>query len=123
MSHIVTVATQIRDEVAAAAACARLRLPAPVAGEHQLFAQRVTGLGVRLPAWRYPVVCQLATGELHYDNYHGRWGDPRRLDELLQAYAVEKATREARRQGQTVVERQLADGSIRLTLHAGGAAR
>ncbi|MCA9236853.1 MAG: DUF1257 domain-containing protein [Planctomycetales bacterium] len=121
MSHIVTIATQIRDPVAVVAACRRLQLPPPAEGRHRLFAEQVDGLAVRLRDWRYPVVAQLATGELRYDNFQGRWGDAQRLDELLQAYAVEKATLEARRRGQAVTEQQLADGSVRLTLHAGGA--
>lgn len=39
-----------------------------------------------------PVVCQLQTGELHYDNFGGRWGQQQELDQFLQAYAVEKST-------------------------------
>ena len=121
MSHIVTIIAQIRDPVAVAAACRRLQLPPPIDGRHQLFAAQADGLAVQLRDWRYPVVAHLATGELRYDNFQGRWGDAQRLDELLQAYAVEKATLEARRRGQAVTEQQLADGSVRLTLHAGGA--
>lgn len=122
MSHIVSISTQIRDAVAVAAACRRLQLPPPTTGRHELFAEAVEGLAVRLRDWRYPVVCKLEAGEVRYDNFQGRWGDLRRLDELLQAYAVEKATLEARRRGHAVTEQRLADGSIRLTLQAGGGA-
>ena len=97
MSHVVTIETQIRDPAALAAACRRLERPAPLAGRHRLFAEEVEGLAVSLRDWRYPVVCRTAVGELRYDTFQGRWGDPARLDELLQAYAVEKATLEARR--------------------------
>lgn len=120
MSHLVTIATRVRDPVALTAACRRLALPAPEHGVHRLFSGEVAGLAVRLREWRYPVVCRPETGELRYDNFQGRWGDPARLDELLQAYAVEKATLEARRQGRSVVEQRLADGTIRLTLNTGG---
>jgi hypothetical protein len=44
------------------------------------------------------------------------------LDAFLQAYAVEKAKLEARRQGHVVTEQQLSDGSIKLSIQVGGAA-
>ena len=75
-----------------------------------------TGWQVRLPKWRYPVVCDIATGELRYDNYGGHWGDQSHLDQFLQSYAVEKASLEARKQGYIVTEQALADGSIKLTV-------
>ncbi len=122
MSHIVTIQTQVRDPAAVAAACERLKLPQPVQGTFRLFTTEATGLGVELPGWRFPVVCQTNTGELKYDNYQGRWGDPLHLNRLMQNYAVEKAKMEARRRGHTVTEQSLADGSIKLTVQVGGAA-
>jgi hypothetical protein len=80
----------------------------------------VTGLGVQLPDWRYPAVCQLDSGEIKYDNYGGRWGEQQHLDRFLQAYAVERAKIEARRRGNSCTEQQLADGSIKLTVSVGG---
>lgn len=50
------------------------------------------------------------------------WGDQQHLDRFLQAYAVEKAALEARRQGHTVLEHPLPDGSIKLTVQIAGAA-
>ncbi|MEQ8791402.1 MAG: hypothetical protein RIC55_34385, partial [Pirellulaceae bacterium] len=122
MSHIVTINTEVRDAVAVAAACRRLRLPPPVEGTHQLFASKATGVSVHLPEWRYPVVCDTSTGELKYDNFNGRWGKQRRLDAFLQAYAVEAAKLAARKQGHSVTEQQLDDGSIKLTVQVGGGA-
>jgi Protein of unknown function (DUF1257) len=122
MSHIVTIATEVRDPDAVAAACRRLGLPEPVQGTATLFEGRATGLIVRLPGWLYPVVCDTATGSLRYDNYNQQWGKQEQLDRLLQAYAVEKARIEARKRGHTVVEQALADGSIRLTIQVGGVA-
>ena len=75
MSHIVTIKTEIRDANAVRAACQRLGLPQPVAGTHALFSGQIAGLAVQLPKWLYPAVCELETGQLHYDNYRGRWGD------------------------------------------------
>ena len=120
MSHIVTIKTEVRDANAVRAGCQRLRLPQPVQGTHKLFTSHATGLGVQLPDWRYLVVCELETGQLRYDNYKGRWGEQRHLDSLLQAYAVEKAKIEARRQGHSVTESQLVDGSVKLTINVGG---
>lgn len=121
MSHIVTIATEIRDRTALDAACRRQSLPAPKLEATKLFEKEVTGVAVRLPDWRYPVVCDLSSGRLHYDNYSGRWGRQAHLDRLLQNYAVEKTHLEARRQGYSVVEQELPDGSIKLTVQVGGA--
>ncbi len=120
MSHIVRIETQVRDPAAVRTACARLGLAAPEAGTFQLFTTSADGLAVRLAGWNYPVVCQTETGQLSYDNYGGAWGDPARLDEFLQAYAIEKASLEARKQGYAVTEQQLAGGAVKLTVHVGG---
>lgn len=80
------------------------------------------GFAVRLPDWHCPVVCRTASGELAFDTYGGARGDRSRLDEFLQAYAIEKTRLEARRQGHAVTERQLAGGAVKLTIHVGGAA-
>ena len=122
MSHIVEIMTEVRDPVAIQAACQRLTLPEPVFGEVKLFTTAATGWAVRLPEWRYPVVCDLNTARIAYDNYEGRWGDPQQLHRFLQGYAVEKAKLEARRKGHSVFEQPLNDGSIKLTIQMGGAA-
>jgi hypothetical protein len=122
VSHIVTIQTQVRDAAAVIAACQRLGLPLPVERKVQLFSGSATGLAVELPGWSYPVVCELPSGTLRYDNYRGAWGDRAELDRFLQAYACEKAKIEARRQGHAVTEQPLADGSIKLTIQIGGGA-
>ena len=121
MSHIVSIKTEVRDAAAVRAACARLQIPPPVLGKYNLFAGEATGLGVQLPDWRYPVVCQLETGQLRYDNDSGHWG-AQQLGKFLQAYAVEKAKLEARRKGHSLTEQQLADGSIKVTIQVQGGA-
>jgi hypothetical protein len=120
MSHIVTIKTEVRDAVAAHAACQRLGLPAPVRGKHQLFSGEVEGLGVQLPDWSYPVVADLATGQVKFDNFSGYWGAQKHLDSFLQAYAVEKAKIEARKRGHQCTEQTRADGSNKLTIQVGG---
>ena len=122
MSHIVQIATEVRDVAAARAACNRLQLDPPSEGRAQLFSGEATGLIVKLPAWQYPVVFDTSTGEANYGNYHGRWGEQQHLDRFLQIYAVEKSKIEARRNGHSITEQTLADGSIKLTVQIGGAA-
>jgi hypothetical protein len=122
VSHIVTIATEVRDPTAVTSACRRLGLAEPVHGTAKLFEDEATGLLIQLPGWLYPVVADTATGRLRYDNYAGVWGDQVHLDRFLQSYAVEKARLEARKRGHSVVEQSLPDGSIKLTIHVGGAA-
>jgi hypothetical protein len=123
LSHIVTIQTQVRDPAAVITACQRLDLPPPSHRVVHLFNDAAEGLAVELPGWHYPVVCDTASGGLKFDNYGGAWGDQKELDRFLQAYACEKAKLEARRQGHSVTEQSLADGSIKLTIQvAGGAA-
>ncbi|WP_437191543.1 DUF1257 domain-containing protein [Planctomicrobium sp. SH527] len=119
MSHIVHIQTEVRDPVAIRAACDRLQLPEPIYGAAQLFSSTATGWQVRLPEWRYPVVCDVTTSRVAYDNFEGRWGRRQELDRFLQGYAVEKAKIEARRKNYTVSEQSLADGSFKLTIQTG----
>ena len=122
MSHVVEIKTQVKDAAAVRVACQRLKLEQPSHGTARLFSGEATGLIVKLPNWKYAVVFDTNTGEAKYDNYNGRRGDPEKLGQLLQIYAVEKAKIEARRKGHSVTEQQLADGSIKLTVNVGGAA-
>ncbi|WP_010583147.1 hypothetical protein [Schlesneria paludicola] len=120
MSHLITIQTQVRDSVAIASACSRLRLPPPAHRTVKLFASAETGWAVELPEWRYPIVCQTDSGELKYDNFGSRWGDQSHLDRFVQAYAVEMVKLQARRQGQTAIEQPMADGSIRVQIAVAG---
>ena len=122
MSHIVTIKTEVRDAEAVRAACRRLHIPEPQQGTARLFEGEAEGLLVRLPGWHYPVVVQMTTGQVRYDNYEGAWGDPKHLDAFLQAYAVEKAKIEARKRGHSVFEQSLPDGSVKLVIQIGGGA-
>lgn len=101
------------------AACRRMRLDEPVHQTVKLFSDEATGYCVQLPRWRYPVVCNTDAGVVKYDNYEGHWGEQALLDSLCQSYAVEKSILEARKQGRSVTEQSLADGSIKLTVHVG----
>jgi hypothetical protein len=122
MSHIVEIKTQVRDPVSVRVACLRLGLSTPIEGEHRLFTTTVAGLGVALPGWRFPVVCELSSGHLKYDHYEGKWGNPTELSRFLQGYAIARATLEARKRGHTVTEQSLSDGSVKLTIQVNGGA-
>ena len=74
MSHIVTIATEARDAEALCLGCERLGLERPVHRTAKLFTAEATGYCVELPDWRYPVVCDVESGSVHYDNFNGRWG-------------------------------------------------
>lgn len=116
MSHIVQIKTQVTDEMAVRAACLRLKWEQPTFGEFRVFSVTRTGLGVKLPNWHFPVVCNLETGAVDYDNYNGGWGKQETLDQFLQAYTIEKAKLEAAKMGHSVYEETMADGSIKLTV-------
>lgn len=122
ISHTVAIKTEIRDATAVKAACQRLNLPEPVQGTVKLFSGEVTGLAVQLPEWVYPVVADLASGQVRFDNFSGRWGDQKHLDRFVQAYAVCKASIEARRRGHSCTEQTLPDGSVKLTIQVQGGA-
>lgn len=123
MSHLVSIKTQVKDAAAVRAACRRLNLPEPVQGKAELFSGSEEGLLVQLPDWVYAAVVDLASGEVKYDNFEGRWGEQKELNKFLQCYAVEKTRIEAHKAGHTVTEQQLPDGAVKLTIQvAGGAA-
>ncbi len=115
MSHTVTIKTKITDLTAIQSACQRLKLPQPIQGEIRLFDRIASGIGVQLDGWRFPI-CVEPDGNLLFDNFGGFWGIPEKLDQFQQAYAVCKATIEARKQGYTCQESVLADGSVRLSV-------
>jgi hypothetical protein len=123
MSHIVQIRTEVRDREAVQRACRRLDLVEPLEGEAKVFSTMKRGLLVRLKDWEFPIVCDLPSGQVEFDNFGGNWGDRKRLDEFLQIYAVEKSTVEARKKGFSVVEQPLADGSIKLVIGVAGEGR
>src|SRR5262245_45439654 len=119
MSHIVTIKTQVKDLAAVRAACQRLQLAPPRQGTAELFSGQATGLIVQLPDWTYPLVIDMESGDVRYDNFEGSWGSTEALDLFLKMYAAEKVKIEAHKRGYSVSEQTLQDGSIRLTLNEG----
>ena len=122
MSHTVQIETQVKDLAGVRAACTRLQLKQPEQSTFKLFGNEAKGWAVQLPDWTFPIVCDVSSGDIKFDNFEGRWGDQKELDSFLQAYAVEKARIEARRKGHTVTERKLDNGAIKLTIQVTGGA-
>lgn len=111
-----------REEHDGASGDGRLSIPPPNEETHRRFTSEASGLAVRLPDWRCPLVCELPTGTLRYESFGGHWGDPRQLDSFLQGYAVEIATLVARRSGHATPEVPQFDGSVRFMVPMEGAA-
>ena len=122
MSHVVEIQTTITDLEALTGATRRMQLPPPRFEEVQLFSAKATGYAVPLKDWRYPVVCDVESGQVAFDNFGGRWGQQEELDRLFQNYAIEKTKLEAHKQGHSVYEQALEDGSVKLTVNVGGTA-
>lgn len=96
MSHIVKIQAKITDETAVLSAAEAMGLEHPhYEKDVKVYQARKTGLCVDLPGWTYPIVIDLATGDVSYDNYNGHWGKISELEKFTQAYAVEKVKLDA----------------------------
>jgi len=98
MSHVVEIELQVKltDRKTLDAACKRLNLAAPEHRLVQLYSEKVEGLAVELPGWRYPIVVDLEKEKVKYDNFNGRWGQIEELTKLEQAYQTEHILKTAR---------------------------
>lgn len=115
MSHTSEIKSSLTDANAILAACKELGLAEPKTEKVRLYdGKEYTGLAVRLKGWNYPVVIELKTGKLHYDNYGGGWGQQSELNKLTQMYGVAKATMIARKKGYAVQRTTMSNGTIRL---------
>ena len=120
MSHVVEVELQVKftDRKTLDAACKRLSLAAPEHKLVQLYSEKVEGLAVELPGWRYPIVVDLEKEKVKYDNFNGRWGQIEELTKLEQAYQAEYILKTARNSCMfsSIEEIPQTDGSILLNL-------
>ncbi len=117
MSHTMNIKTEMRDKEALLAACERLGTRMEE-GTFSLYASREKGLGVFLSDWSLPVVVK-EDGTISYDNYDGEWGNITELDRLKDAYGLEKAAMEARKQGYSVFETTDEQGHLQLRIRVG----
>lgn len=117
MSHTASITSECRDPAAIIAACKELGLPVPEHREKVQFGGTVqSGLCVQLPGWHYPVVVDVKTGAMKYDNYNGLWGKQEELQRFTQFYGVAKATLIARSKGYLVQRSTLPNGTVRLNV-------
>lgn len=116
MSHTTTLETKIRDKEALKRAVETMRreLGLEVYIEEtnsvNLFQGKVSvknGIAVKLPNWKYPVLIDLDTGKIYYDNYGGRWGDEKYLNLLKQIYASQKILKAIEKQYGTKVAKKV----------------
>lgn len=114
MSHTTTVELQIRSMSALRTACNELGYAMREDADVTLYdGQKFQGTEVKIPGWNYPIV--ISQGQVHYDNYEGRWGDPKKLDALRQRYAVNVQKEAARSKGYRVREERVG-GKVKLVL-------
>lgn len=109
MSHVVKVKdVQMTDSAAIQAAVDRMEGTRLLAGmnsrTYKLYGSSEKGIGIQLKGWEYPVIVDPETGKVKYDNFGGTWGAQGRLDELIQAYSVEKMRLTALSRGMTLQE-------------------
>jgi hypothetical protein len=116
MSHIVTIEVKVRDLEAIRKTCQRMELKEPCCGKARLFQKTVQGILVRLPEWKFPIVIDLQTGNIQYDNYEGNWGRQEELDKFLMFYGAEKAKLEAAKEGRTCAETVLGNGRVMIEI-------
>jgi hypothetical protein len=88
--------------------------------QHQRRGQTGRRVKVRFPGWSYDCTINCETGECTFDNYGGRWGSEKHLDNLKQGYAVEAAKSKAEAEGHDFETETLSDGSIKCTIAIGG---
>ena len=143
MSHITAIETKVKDLASLKAACARLgfefvegKTAYEWYGRYVGDSQVPDGMtiedygkcdhAIRCPGAKYEVGVVKVGREyqLRFDSYHvgglmEHLGNEK-AGRLVQAYAIEKAKREATRLGRRIVgEQTLEDGSIRLQLQGG----
>ncbi len=117
MSHVVKCKDNMKNRGALDTAIQNLGLQNLGQGTFKLYGGRqVTGLGVTLPDWKFPIVINPETGEASYDNYGGSWGKQIELDKLVQRYSIEVAQEQALLSGYTVTEKELENGDVELEM-------
>ena len=104
--------------VAILAAAAELELPVPVRGTVDLYQTKGhSGMILKFPGWRYPVVIDTTTGTAAMDTYNGKWGYPQDLLKFQQLYGFHAAKALALRQGKTVTRKVKPDGTLQLIVN------
>ena len=120
MSHTVKRQSACTDQVVVDRAARNLGAEILGQGRHKLYSGTYTGYGIKLPGWSYPVVLDLQSGEMKFDNYGGRWGNEERLADFKQRYTLEGQTAVAEKKGHKTKEVVLPNGNVELHVTVGG---
>lgn len=115
MSHVAEVQVEFRDLDCLEIACKALGAEFHRHAKCKLYdgVQR-EGTLVKPKGWLYPVCVKGNKAE--FDNFNGSWGKMSEFDKIKQLYAVEAATKQAKRQGYQTTRQVQKDGSIKVTL-------
>ena len=90
MSHTVTTKVEYKNLEALRSSVLAMGGQVIGEGKHQLYQHKdVEGFGFKLPNWSYPLVLT-KSGELKFDDYNGRWGNPKDLEALKGSYTLEQ---------------------------------
>ncbi len=119
MSHIATVKVKLKDLPLLAEVCGQLGVPCDLGQQDvKLYSTTVkAGASFKLKGWSYPVAV-LPDGTVQFDNYNGRWGDPKQLHKVLRRYSERMTYRQAQRMGMAVRREERQDGTVVLRLMA-----
>jgi len=110
MSHTVSIQTQIKNPEILKKAVEELerllnkRVRIVKEGNFEVeffdgFKKVKNGIAIKIEGWKYPIVIDLDTGEIFYDDYRGRWGNVEDLKKLKQLYSLETILDIAKKQG------------------------
>ena len=84
----------------------------------KLYSDTVTGdISVKLKDWKFPVLVNTTTGDMHFDNYNGSWGKIEELNKLVQEYSLQTAEEqleEFRLQGWDIQRQKQENGDIQI---------
>jgi hypothetical protein len=89
MSHIVTIATELRNIDTIKEVCRRLNLQCRESKNIEIYSTTKSGIGVYLNGWKYPVVID-SQGKVYYDNFGGNWGNEKEWDKFVNEYSLEE---------------------------------
>ena len=72
---------------------------------------------MKLKDWKFPVLVNTTTGDMHFDNYNGSWGKIEELNKLVQEYSLQTAEEqleEFRLQGWDIQRQKQENGDIQI---------
>lgn len=115
MSQILRIKAKMKDLAVVKKVAKAKGLKITKKGEQGFYSGTISGVGIHLPNWRYPLVVG-ENGEVSYDNYGGRWGNVKELNSFVRDYTAEKIKTEARKKGYSCTQKKN-NNEIKLTIY------